>query len=213
MAKDSCSFGCLSLIAVCAGGFLLFSLTGLPWWACALISAVLVFGIIGGSREKMYKVYIPKKAIQKIAKVKSAKQYECPVNPDPRTCYIYEAINQLNDGFPLGRISMDATPSDCPVCSAWEGKLVDLTSGQLSKYAPAFEDAIKAGIFHADCIHRLEFVSLGEYPQRLTKEFGRQIGEPYAFGKYTKAEIKRLITISKNAELKLFREQAMRQQG
>lgn len=208
MAKESCSFGCFSLLAVCVGGFLLFSLTGLPWWACALISAVLAFGIIGGVRERSFN-----RASKKAVKVKSAKQYECPANPDPRTCYIYSGINQLNDGFPLGRISLDATPSDCPVCSAWEGKLVDLTSGQLAKYAPAFEDALKAGIFHADCLHRLEFVSLGEYPQRLTKEFGRQIGEPYAFGKYTKAEINRLITISKNAELKLCQAQPLRRQG
>lgn len=207
MAKESCSFGCFSLLAVCAGGFILFSLTGLHPLVCTLISLVIVCLIVGGaSRDK--KVCIPK-----AAKVKSAKQYDYPTTHDPRTHYIYDAINQLNDGFPLGRISLDATPSDCPVCSAWEGKLVDLTSGHLAKYAPPFEDALNAGIFHTECIHRLDFVSLGEYPPRLLKEYGKQIGEPYAFGKYTKADINRLITISKNAELKLCQAQPLRRQG
>lgn len=93
--------------------------------------------------------------------------------------------SMTEDGFPLARISNDSD-MDCEVCAKWEGRLIDLSHGnQLKKYgAVPLQAAREAGVFHPNCTHRLEFVSISEYPEELLKEMGDRIGEKRAFGKH-----------------------------
>lgn len=58
-------------------------------------------------------------------------------------------------GFKLARISDDGDP-DCPVCAAWEGRIVQ-TVGRSGRF-PTYDDARAAGVFHPNCTHRLEYV-------------------------------------------------------
>ncbi len=58
-------------------------------------------------------------------------------------------------GFNLAKISEDGDP-DCPVCAAWEGRIIQL-SGKSKKF-PTLEDARAAGMFHPNCTHRPEYV-------------------------------------------------------
>jgi len=58
-------------------------------------------------------------------------------------------------GFNLAKISEDGDP-DCPVCAAWEGRIVQL-SGKSKKF-PTLEEARAAGMFHPNCTHRPEYV-------------------------------------------------------
>lgn len=92
--------------------------------------------------------------------------------------------SMTDDGFPLARISNDSD-MDCEVCAAWEGRLIDLSHGnQLKKYgAVPLSAAREAGVFHPNCTHRLEYVSITEYPEEMVKEMGYRIGEKNAFGK------------------------------
>lgn len=58
-------------------------------------------------------------------------------------------------GFNLAKISEDGDP-DCPVCAAWEGRIVQL-SGESDEF-PTLADARAAGMFHPNCVHRTEYV-------------------------------------------------------
>lgn len=58
-------------------------------------------------------------------------------------------------GFNLAKISEDGDP-DCPVCAAWEGRIIQL-SGKSRKF-PTLEDARAAGMFHPNCTHHPEYV-------------------------------------------------------
>ena len=95
----------------------------------------------------------------------------------------------LRGGFPLARISNDSGSKDCDVCAAWEGRLIDLTVGNLfKKYgAVPLRAAREAGVFHPNCTHRLEYLSPGEYPKGAWDAFKGRVGEPGAFGDPLKA--------------------------
>lgn len=99
--------------------------------------------------------------------------------------------SMTDDGFPLARISNDSD-MDCEVCAAWEGRLIDLSHGnQLKKYgAVPLQAAREVGVFHPNCTHRLEYVSITEYPEEMLKdpEIGPKIGEARAFGKHNTRE-------------------------
>lgn len=92
--------------------------------------------------------------------------------------------SMLQGGYPLARISNDSGDLQCGVCSAWEGRLIDLTAGNLfKKYgAVPLRAAREAGVFHPNCTHRLEYLSPTEYPEGAWDEFEDRIGEPGAFG-------------------------------
>ncbi|HIV09865.1 MAG TPA: hypothetical protein IAC79_07115 [Candidatus Spyradenecus faecavium] len=92
--------------------------------------------------------------------------------------------SMLQGGYPLARISNDSGNKDCGVCSAWEGRLIDLTAGNLfKKYgAVPLRAAREAGLFHPNCTHRLEYLSPTEYPKGAWDEFADRVGEPGAFG-------------------------------
>ena len=92
--------------------------------------------------------------------------------------------SMLQGGCPLARISNDSGTLQCGVCSAWEGRLIDLTAGNLfKKYgAVPLRAAREAGIFHPNCTHRLEYLSPTEYPKGAWDEFADRVGEPGAFG-------------------------------
>lgn len=67
-------------------------------------------------------------------------------------------INTLTEnGHDLARISSDGGGEDeCKVCSAWEGKIISLTGA--TQGLPTLKDAEEAGVFHPNCVHRLEYV-------------------------------------------------------
>ena len=91
--------------------------------------------------------------------------------------------SMLADGFPLARISND-TDHDCDVCSQWEGRLIDLSSGhQLGSGTYTLDQAREAGLFHPNCMHRLEYVSIAEIPDAIMAKIKDKIGVPGAFGK------------------------------
>ena len=92
--------------------------------------------------------------------------------------------SMLQGGYPLAVISNDSGNKDCGVCSAWEGRLIDLTAGNLfKKYgAVPLRAAREAGVFHPNCTHRLEYLSPSEYPKGAWDEFADRVGEPGAFG-------------------------------
>lgn len=92
--------------------------------------------------------------------------------------------SMLQGGYPLARISNDSGTLQCGVCSAWEGRLIDLTAGNLfKKYgAVPLRAAREAGVFHPNCTHRLEYLSPTEYPKGAWDEFADRVGEPGAFG-------------------------------
>ena len=92
--------------------------------------------------------------------------------------------SMLQGGYPLARISHDSGDLQCGVCSAWEGRLIDLTVGNLfKKYgAVPLRAAREAGVFHPNCTHRLEYLSPTEYPKGAWDEFADRVGEPGAFG-------------------------------
>lgn len=54
------------------------------------------------------------------------------------------------NGVKLAQISDDGD-EDCPVCAAWEGRIIQL-AGKSKKY-PTYEDARAAGVFHPNCTH------------------------------------------------------------
>ena len=60
-----------------------------------------------------------------------------------------------SNGFKLARISEDGDP-DCPICAAWEGRIVCVAGKQ--KGFPTYADAQEAGVFHPNCTHRTEYV-------------------------------------------------------
>lgn len=90
--------------------------------------------------------------------------------------------SMLADGFPLARISNDSG-NDCDVCGAWEGRLIDLTQGhQLGSGTYTLREAREAGLFHPNCTHRLEYVSVAEIPENIFAKIKDKIGIPGAFG-------------------------------
>ena len=90
--------------------------------------------------------------------------------------------SMLADGFPLARISNDSG-NDCDVCGAWEGRLIDLTPGhQLGSGTYTLREAREAGLFHPNCTHRLEYVSVAEIPENIFAKIKDKIGIPGAFG-------------------------------
>ena len=60
-----------------------------------------------------------------------------------------------SNGFKLARINEDGDP-DCPICAAWEGRIVCVAGKQ--KGFPTYADAQEAGVFHPNCTHRLRYI-------------------------------------------------------
>lgn len=115
--------------------------------------------------------------------------------------YIREAAQSLHDGFPLARVSQDVTPSGCPVCSRLEGRLVDLTPTQSFRdIAIPLLDLVKSGIWHDDCVHRLEYISALELPNAILRRLGKDYGEEGAFGRYSADDLRALVQLAANAQ-------------
>jgi hypothetical protein len=102
---------------------------------------------------------------------------------------IEAAANHCNDGLPLMRVSDDSRESRCPRCGVYAGRLVDVSRGEV--IASRFPQAISlrrllaTGIFHDDCTHRLEYVSIEEIPDDIFKVVKPHIGKRGAFGLWT----------------------------
>ena len=57
-------------------------------------------------------------------------------------------------GRQFAKISTDAPDSGCEVCSRWAGKI--LSVGGTDPDFPSYQDALDDGMFHPNCLHRLE---------------------------------------------------------
>lgn len=62
----------------------------------------------------------------------------------------------VENGYDLARVSHAGTR--CKKCLPWEGRKVSLTGA--TKGYPTYADALAAGLFHPNCMHTLEFVSM-----------------------------------------------------
>ena len=61
----------------------------------------------------------------------------------------------VDAGFSLARISDDGD-EDCPICAAWEGRIIQVAGP--SKKWPTLDDAYAAGMFHPNCRHKPEYI-------------------------------------------------------
>lgn len=187
--QSSCS-GCMTLLAVAFLALFLREQFHLRWWVAILAAVVgpaVVYAVFATLRETLQK--------RKPASRDEGLVHEGP----PRTWktiaehQLQHAAELLNDGYPLAQVSKDETRSTCPVCSRLEGRLVDLTPArEFSRIAIPLEDLVRTGIWHDDCVHRLEYVSPTEYPKGLWRAHKDRIGEPGAFGSLSTADVRRL---------------------
>lgn len=100
-----------------------------------------------------------------------------------RTAAYCDTLLRMNR--PLVRVTNYAQGRDCGVCAAWEGKLLDISSGrELRRFGiPSLDEARAAGLFHPNCVHNVLYVPIDEYPPAILKALGGRLssGEP-AFG-------------------------------
>jgi len=68
-------------------------------------------------------------------------------------CLVDDVAREV--GTDLMRVSRGGDPN-CQLCGPWEGCIVSI-SGK-TKGLPTYEDARKAGCFHPNCVHTLEYV-------------------------------------------------------
>lgn len=208
-APSSCS-GSLIILAVAFLALFLQAQFHLSWWGAliaALLGPVAVYAVIATLREMLHERKVPRGDGGLVHEGK------------PRTWrtvaehHLQNAAEQLADGFPLAQVSKDETPSDCPVCSRLEGRLVDLTPAkEFRNIAISLEDLVRTGIWHDDCTHRLEYLSPDEYPKGLWRAHKDRIGEPGAFGRLSVADVRRLAKEAARAQRRAearFRRQAV----
>ena len=101
-----------------------------------------------------------------------------------RTAAYCDTLLRMNR--PLVRVTNYANGRDCGVCAAWEGRLLDISSGhELRRFGiPSLDEARAAGLFHPNCVHNVLYVPIDEYPPAILKALGGRLssGEPGAFG-------------------------------
>lgn len=101
-----------------------------------------------------------------------------------RTAAYCDTLLRMNR--PLVRVTNYANGRDCGVCAAWEGRLLDISSGrELRRFGiPSLDEARAAGVFHPNCVHNVLYVPIDEYPPAILKALGGRLssGEPGAFG-------------------------------
>lgn len=210
--QSSCS-GCLTLLAVAFLALFLQEQFHLSWVA-ALIAAVVGPAVV-------YAIFATLRETRKERKTAGRNEGGGGLVHDgpPQTWRtiaeynLQQAAEHLAQGYPLAQVSKDETRSTCPVCSRLEGRLVDLTPAQeFRRIAIPLEDLVRSGIWHDDCVHRLEYVSPTEYPKGLWKAHKDRIGEPGAFGRLSAADVRRLAKESARAQRRAearFRRQAV----
>ena len=100
-----------------------------------------------------------------------------------RTAAYCDTLLRMNR--PLVRVTNYANGRDCGVCAAWEGRLLDISSGrELRRFGiPSLDEARAAGLFHPNCVHNVLYVPIDEYPPAILKALGGRLssGEP-SFG-------------------------------
>ena len=64
---------------------------------------------------------------------------------------------------------------DCDACARWEGRLVSITGA--TKGLPTLADAEADGLFHPNCVHRIEYVDDDELPELMRREAERRAAE------------------------------------
>lgn len=198
MAKKSNGcMGCLTLCTMIIVSLLAYVELSFNWWQSLLVgfvSQVVVAGIVktilgnhGRGRRHSKKERHPR-------------ELHAPINATPLIHALYEAANLLNEGFPIMRVSKDETPSSCPICSKWEGALINLSNEPLLEGAThSLRELMESGIFHEDCIHRLEYVSLDEYPPLLLRKLKGRVGNPGEFGHISVSDIRCFAKLNKDA--------------
>ena len=84
-------------------------------------------------------------------------------------------IDSLAQGGELARVSSDGDP-DCKICAAWEGRILRIRGKGLD--FPTYEDARAAGMFHPNCVHKLEYVDETDDAADIARQRG--LGRPDA---------------------------------
>ena len=75
-------------------------------------------------------------------------------------------INTLvGNGCDLARISGDGGGDVCDACQRWEGKVVSLTGA--TRGFPTLDEAKEDGLFHPNCVHRIEYLDEDEIEEAL----------------------------------------------
>jgi len=75
-------------------------------------------------------------------------------------------INTLvGNGCDLARISGDGGGEVCDACQRWEGKVVSLTGA--TRGFPTLDEAKADGLFHPNCVHRIEYLDEDEIEEAL----------------------------------------------
>lgn len=71
------------------------------------------------------------------------------------------------NGCDLARISDDGGGDSCDACSRWAGRIVSLTGA--TKGYPTLDEAEADGLFHPNCVHRIEYLDDDEIPEDAKK--------------------------------------------
>ena len=76
--------------------------------------------------------------------------------------YRQGGVNEiLEEGGAFGRISEGESNKTCEICKKWAGKIVSL-SAHTKGAIPSIDDAVSEGLFHINCIHTVNIVSIEE---------------------------------------------------
>ena len=103
-------------------------------------------------------------------------------------------VNTLvGNGCDLARISEDGGGDVCEACARWEGKVVSLTGA--TKGFPTLADAEADGLFHPNCVHRVEYLDEDEIEDAL-----KQSGQADAAHKAAQEEAAEDAQAAKRAE-------------
>lgn len=103
-------------------------------------------------------------------------------------------VNTLvGNGCDLARISEDGGGDVCEACARWEGKVVSLTGA--TKGFPTLADAEADGLFHPNCVHRVEYLDEDEIEDAL-----KQSGQADAAHKAAQEEAAEDAEAAKRAE-------------
>lgn len=70
------------------------------------------------------------------------------------------------NGCDLARISDDGGGGSCDACARWSGRIVSLTGA--TKGYPTLDEAEGDGLFHPNCVHRIEYLD----PDEIAAELG-----------------------------------------
>lgn len=99
-------------------------------------------------------------------------------------------INTLvGNGCDLARISGDGGGDVCDACQRWEGKVVSLTGA--TRGFPTLDEAKADGLFHPNCVHRIEYLDEDEIEEALEASGQKKVAQEAAEEERNEDELER----------------------